>query len=157
MFMAETEKKEHKPAAGEKVFTIPLRKAFGKSMRIRSRCAVSLVKKFLKMHMKASEVKLGYHLNEKIWERGMKKPPRRVKVIAVKEETDKKTIVKAELFGYTYKDFVAKQKVERKGMKEKLMERMGPKAIKKEEEEKMVEEKKEPEKPEKIQEVKSEK
>jgi large subunit ribosomal protein L31e len=155
IFMAETKQKE--PAKGDKVFTIPLRKAFGKSMRIRARVAASLVKKFLKMHMKADEAKLGYILNEKIWERGMKKPPRRVKVVARKEEIAGKIVVKAELFGHEYKDFKMKPRSEKKGMKEKLMERMGPKAIQKEEEEKMSEGKKELEKPLHVDAVKSEK
>ena len=124
---------------GERVYTIPLRDAYQKSMRIRSRYAVDIVRNFLRTHMKSKDVRLGRNLNEAIWERGMKKPPRRVKVSAIKEGDT----VKAELFGHKYEEFKALPKKERKGMREKLMERLGPLAAKKQEEEKMAEGKEE--------------
>jgi len=128
--MAETKAKD-----GEHVFVIPLRRAFEKSMRMRSRYAAGIVRTFLKTHLKAEDVKLGKNLNEAIWERGMKKPPRRVKVTAVKEGA----LVRAELFGHKYEEFKALPKTERKGMKEKMLERLSPLAAKKEAEEKMIE------------------
>lgn len=124
---------------GERVYTIPLRDAYQKSLRMRSRYAVDIVRNFLRTHMKTKEIKLGKNLNEAIWERGMKKPPRRVKVTAVREGD----VVKAELFGHKYEEFKALPKKERKGMREKMMERLGPLAAKKQEEEKMVEGKEE--------------
>jgi len=45
-----------------------------------------------------------------------------------------------ELLGFEYKEFRAAQKTERKGMKDKLLERLGPKALQKAEEEKMADE-----------------
>ena len=120
---------------GERVYTIPLRKAYEKSLRVRSKRAVGIVRSFLKTHMKTSEVLLGKNLNEAIWERGMKKPPRKEKVSAIKEGN----VVKAELFGHKYEDFKAIPKKERKGMREKMMERLSPLAAKKEAEEKMIE------------------
>ena len=120
---------------GERIYTIPLRGAYEKSMRIRSRYAVDIVRSFLKTHMKTGEVLIGKNLNEAIWERGMKKPPRRVKVSAIKEGD----VVKAELFGHKYEEFKAIPKKERKGMREKMMERLSPLAAKKEAEEKMIE------------------
>jgi len=126
--MAETKEIEH-------VYTIPLRKAYQKSMRIRSRYAVDIIRGFLQTHLKAEEIKLGKHLNEAVWERGMKKPPRKIKVTAVKDGA----LVRAELFGHKYEEFKAMPKKERKGMKEKMLERLGPLAAKKQEEEKMIE------------------
>lgn len=120
---------------GERVYTIPFRKAYTKSMRIRSRYAMYIVRNFLKTHMKTDKVLIGKNLNEAVWERGMKKPPRRVKVSAVKEGN----VVKVELFGHKYEEFKAVPKKERKGLKEKMLERLGPLATKKQEEEKMVE------------------
>ena len=52
--------------------------------------------------------------------------------------------------GFEYKEFKTIAKKEKKGMREKLLGRLGPKALKKEEEEKMIKEKLKPEKPEKI-------
>ena len=139
------------PKETEKVFTIPLRKAYEKSQRIRSPYAVRLIKDYVKTHTKAEEVKIGKYLNSQIWERGIKKPPRKIKVTVTKDGTT----AKAELFGHKYEEFKALPKTEKKGTKEKLLERLGPKAAKKQEEEQKIEGTKEPEKAEKIEQPKS--
>ena len=132
-------KTEVKLAANEKVFNIPLKEAHKKSERKRTRYAVTIVRNFLKKSMKVEEVKLGRRLNEKIWERSMKHPPRNVRVKAVKDGN----VVKAELFGYDYQEFKAVEKTEKQGMKEKLMSRIGAKSQAKEELEKKIEGKEE--------------
>ena len=119
----------------EKIFTIPLREAYKKAEVKRVPYAARLVRSYLETHMKAEDVKMGKHLNEVLWGRGITKPPRRVRVKAFKEDG----VVKAELMGFDYVDFKAQPKKERKDMKEKLLERLGPKAMKKEEEEKKIE------------------
>lgn len=119
----------------EKIFTIPLRDAYRKAHNKRVPYAARLVRSYLKTHTKAETVKLGKHLNEKLWSRSISKPPRRIRVKAVKEGD----VVKAELMGFDYVDFKVQPKKERKDMKERLLERMGPKALKKEEEEKKIE------------------
>ena len=120
---------------GEKIFTIPLREAYKKAEENRVPYAARLVRSYLKTHMKADEVKLGSKLNEELWGRSISRPPRKIRVKAFMEDG----IVKAELMGHDYVDFKAKPKQERKDMKEKLMERLGPKALKKEEEDKKIE------------------
>ena len=157
--MAETKttkpKAEVKLAANEKVFNIPLKEAHKKSERKRTRYSVTIVRNFLKKSMSAEEVKIGNKLNEKLWERSMKHPPRNVRVKAIKDGN----VVKAELFGYDYQDFKAKEKTEKQGMKEKLMSRMGAKSQAKEELEKKIEgkeEKKEKKTEEKVKEEKEE-
>ena len=92
--------------------------------------------------MKADNVKLGSKLNDALWTRSISKPPRSVRVKAFLDGD----VVKAELMGHTYMDFKAKPKKEKKDMKEKLLERMGPKALKNEEEDKKIEGGKTPEK-----------
>ncbi len=119
----------------EKIYTIPLRKAYRKAKNRRVPYATRLVRTYLETHMKAGTVKLGSKLNDQLWERSIGKPPRRVRVKAVMEGN----VVKAELMGHDYVDFKAKPKTERKDAKEKLMERLGPKAAKKESEEKKIE------------------
>jgi large subunit ribosomal protein L31e len=82
----------------ERTYNIPLRKEYLKVPRWkRTKKAVSAVKQFLQKHMKAEEVKLGKHLNEKLWKHGIKNPPHHIKIITIK---DGKGIVKAELFGH---------------------------------------------------------
>lgn len=120
--------------AEERIYTIPLREAFKKARNKRVPYAMKIIRSYLLTHMKADEVKIGSKLNEEIWSRSVGKPPRRVRIKAVKEGNN----VKAELIGFEYVDFKAKPKAERKDMKEKLMERLGPKALKNEEEDKKI-------------------
>ncbi|MBS3152811.1 50S ribosomal protein L31e [Candidatus Woesearchaeota archaeon] len=71
----------------EKIFTIGLRKEFLKKPKYRrAKKAVTAVKEFIMQHLKVKEVKIGPHLNLKIWERGKRNPPSKVKVKATVEE-----------------------------------------------------------------------
>ncbi|RZN69392.1 MAG: 50S ribosomal protein L31e [Candidatus Methanolliviera hydrocarbonicum] len=73
----------------ERIYTIPLRKAFLKAPRWkRSNKAIKEVRKFLARHMKTSEEKvyLDASINEKIWERGSQKPPSKIRVRTIKSE-----------------------------------------------------------------------
>ena len=71
----------------ERNYVIPLRKAVIKTARWRrAKKAISTIRSFMKRHMKAETVKIGKELNEVIWERGGKKVPPRVNVLAIKEE-----------------------------------------------------------------------
>lgn len=79
----------------EKIFTIPLREAFEKERTHRAKIASEIVKEFLMKHMKSENVKIGKSINENVWSRGIQKPPRRVRVHALKEGD----IVYAELLG----------------------------------------------------------
>lgn len=81
----------------ERSYTIPLRREFLKVPRYkRAKKATAAVKQFLAKHMKSEDVKVGTSINEKVWENGMRNPPSKVRVQAVKDE---KGIVTAELFG----------------------------------------------------------
>lgn len=122
-------------AGKEIVYTIPLRKAFRKARKKRGPYAIKLIEGYLRTHTKSPSIKIGSKLNEAVWARGIQKPPRRVRVKAVVDAG----ITKAELMGFDYKDFKAAEKTERKGAKEKLLERLGPKALQKEKEEKIAE------------------
>ena len=116
----------------ERVYNVPLRKEWLKAPPYkRAKKAVAAVRQFLMRHMKGDQVKLGSHLNEALWERGIKKPPHHVKVTAIKDDDG---IVRAELFGLAVE---APKKEEKKGalegLKEKLTggKRMKPAAEKK--------------------------
>ena len=68
-------------------YVIPLRR---KSSTVpkwrRSKKAMSVLKDFVKKHMKADIVIIGNELNEKIWENGIKNPPGKVSVVTLKKE-----------------------------------------------------------------------
>ncbi|WP_088334819.1 MULTISPECIES: 50S ribosomal protein L31e [unclassified Methanopyrus] len=68
----------------ERVYTVPLRDAKKAPLKKRAPRAVKALRQFIERHMKAEEVKIGNDVNEKIWERGIKKPPSKIRVRAVK-------------------------------------------------------------------------
>jgi hypothetical protein len=76
--------------------------------------------------MKSEDVRLGQHVNEYLWSRGIKNPPPRVKVRAVK---DSEGVVRAELEGKPFKESVRPTlKEEKPGtLKERLTGRLGRK------------------------------
>ncbi|MEM3030953.1 MAG: 50S ribosomal protein L31e [Candidatus Micrarchaeia archaeon] len=76
----------------ERIYTIPLRKAFAKSGVGRGRRAVALVRTFLSRHLKAARVLIEGGLNRLLLARGLKKPPRRIRVLA---RRDKEGVVRA--------------------------------------------------------------
>ncbi len=61
----------------------------------RSKKAVSVLREFIKKHMKTDEVILCSELNEHIWANGSKNPPGKVSVIALKTKigNNEKTLV----------------------------------------------------------------
>ncbi len=77
-----------------RIYTIPLKRAYYSPRHRRAKKAVSLVREFILRHMKAEKVIISQHLNEKIWSRGIQKPPRRIRVKAVK---DSEGVVKVDL------------------------------------------------------------
>lgn len=82
----------------ERQYIIPLRKEWLKVPRYkRAKKGIRAIKEFMARHMKAEmdDVKLGRWLNEAVWARGIKNPPHKIKVKAVKDD---KNIVMVELF-----------------------------------------------------------
>ena len=68
----------------ERQYTIPLRIVLRVPRWRRAARAIRFVRAFIARHMKAEEVKIDPKVSEYIWSRGAKKPPRRVKVKAIK-------------------------------------------------------------------------
>ena len=125
----------------EKRFVIPLRKEFAKAPRYkRAKKAVSTVRQFIAKHLKVNSVKIGQNLNDKLWERGSKKPPLKVEVHSVKEDD----YARVELTGFDFE-----QKVEKAAKKEevkkavKLEDKVGQESKEELAQEGKVEEKKE--------------
>jgi ribosomal protein L31E len=80
-----------------RIYNIPLRKAGLKTQRHkRANKAVSTVRDFVIKNSKSSDVKIGKHLNLKLWANGIKNVPNRIKVDAIKDD---KGTVTVELFG----------------------------------------------------------
>lgn len=71
----------------EKIYTIPLGKAYDYIRTKRARRAVVIVQQFVARHSKVvpDGVRLSNALNSALWKRGIQKPPRKIKIKVVKE------------------------------------------------------------------------
>jgi len=84
-------KTENKTENLEREYTIPLRKEWMKVPRYRkTNKAVKAVKEFLVRHMKIrdrdlNKIKVDRYVNELLWMRGVKNPPSKIKIKAIKE------------------------------------------------------------------------
>lgn len=85
-------REEEVEVAEERVYVINLRKVLITPRKKRAPRAVRLLKQFIKRHMKAEEVSISNEVNEEIWARGIEKPPRKLKVRAVKDKDGKVTL-----------------------------------------------------------------
>ena len=70
----------------EQIYVIPLRDVKRAPRWKRSQRAVKEIRAYLEKHLKSDNVKIDQDLNEKLWERGSQKPPRKVRVRAMKFE-----------------------------------------------------------------------
>lgn len=82
----------------ERVVTVPLRDAKAEAKHKRAKKAMKLVREHLAQHFKVDEddVRLDSSINERVWERGSKKPPSKIRVRAARFEEDGEGIVEAE-------------------------------------------------------------
>jgi large subunit ribosomal protein L31e len=74
----------------ERIYTIPLRHAWVVTPRgKRAPRVVRDVRDFVARHMKAEEVAMSNEVNAVLWARGINKPPRKIKIRAVKDKEGK--------------------------------------------------------------------
>jgi len=89
-------KEEEEEIVEEKIYTIPLGRAWVSPRKKRAPRAVNLVKSFVQRHMKPEVLVVSNEVNEKIWGRGIEKPPRKIRVRAVKDKEGTVTLHLAE-------------------------------------------------------------
>lgn len=111
----EAEAKEEKPKkkkkeeefVEERIYTIPLQRALVRPPKKRSPRAMQLVKAFVVKHMKLEtktseeeeelpQLVISKEVNEKIWSKGIEKPPRKIRVRAAKDKDGNVTVFLAE-------------------------------------------------------------
>ncbi|MCK4434256.1 50S ribosomal protein L31e [Candidatus Bathyarchaeota archaeon] len=92
----------------ERIYTIPLGKAWIAKTRKRAPRAIKIIKVFVNRHMKLkaqteleeeeepNRLIISNEVNEKIWRRGIEKPPRRVRIRAAKDKDGNVTVYLAE-------------------------------------------------------------
>jgi large subunit ribosomal protein L31e len=105
----EEKKKPEEEIVEERIYTIPLSRAWIAPRKKRAPRAVRIVKSFIQKHMKI-EAKLATaeeeeevgrlvvsdEVNRKLWSRGIEKPPRNIRVRAVKDKEGVVTLYLAE-------------------------------------------------------------
>jgi len=108
----EAEKREKAPEeeeiVEERVYTIPLRRAWISPRKKRAPRAVHIVRSFIQRHMKIEtggkgeeeeeegRLVISNEVNERLWSRGIEKPPRNIRVRAVKDKEGVVTLYLAE-------------------------------------------------------------
>ena len=74
------------PEEFDRIYTVPLGRAWIYPKQRRSKRAVSILREFAMRHGKTEQIKISEEVSEKIWERGIRHPPRRIKVRLVKDK-----------------------------------------------------------------------
>lgn len=85
--------KERSGGISERIYTIPLRAVKKAPRWKRSNRAIRLILEYLERHTKSDRIVLDSGINVKVWERGSKKPPSKIRV----RVTEEKDAIKAEL------------------------------------------------------------
>lgn len=80
----------------ERIYTIPLRRAWISPRKKRTPRAVRLVKAFIQRHMKPDALVMSNEVNERLWRRSIQKPPRKIRVRAVRDKEGTVTLYLAE-------------------------------------------------------------
>jgi len=83
-------------AAEERIYTVPLGRAWIVPRHRRTEKAVTVLKAFVKRHMKSTGIVIDPTVNEALWERGIRTPPRRIRVKLSKDDEGVVTVKLAE-------------------------------------------------------------
>ncbi len=103
-------KKEEEEIVEERIYTVPLSKAWIMPPRKRAPRAMRILRSFVLKHMKLEAKKeteeeeeeeiaqlvISNEVNEKVWSRGIEKPPRKVRIRAAKDKEGNVTVYLAE-------------------------------------------------------------
>ncbi len=69
----------------ERIYVVPLAKEYMKAPNWnRTKRAVKALRKFVSRHMKPEAIYLSQEVNERLWENGIKNPPRKIRVRVTK-------------------------------------------------------------------------
>ncbi len=102
-------KKAEEEIVEERTYTVPLSRALNRPPKKRAPRAMQLLKAFIIKHMKLEmkvpeeeeeeelpQLIISQEVNEKIWDRGIEKPPRKIRVRAAKDKDGNVTVYLAE-------------------------------------------------------------
>ena len=95
----EAEKEEEEEGiVEERIYNVPLSKAWIGPRNKRAPRAIRILRSFIMRHMKIDEdsLKISNEVNEYVWIRGIQKPPRKIRIRAVKDDEGIVTVRLAE-------------------------------------------------------------
>ena len=106
----EKKREEEEEIVEERIYTVPLGKALIRPPRKRSPRAMRMLRSFIIKHMKIAAKKpeegeeeeepptltISNEVNEKLWARGIEKPPRKIRIRAAKDKDGNVTVYLAE-------------------------------------------------------------
>jgi len=70
----------------ERVYTINLGKVLLSPDNRRAKRAINMIKEFASHHMKTEQIKIEEELSHRIWKRGIRSPPRKIRVLMTKTD-----------------------------------------------------------------------
>ena len=70
----------------ERVYTINLGKVLLSPNNIRAKRAINMIREFARRHMKTEDIKIDEDVAHSIWLRGIKHPPRKIRVLMTKTD-----------------------------------------------------------------------
>lgn len=80
----EEEKPPEEEIIDERIYVIPLAKARRGPRNKWAKKAIRYLREFMERHFKPESLVISQEVNEKIWSRGIQKPPRKIKIRATK-------------------------------------------------------------------------
>jgi len=80
----------------DRIYVVPLGKAWVSPRKKRAPKAIRVLRAFISRHMKTDSLIIDEAINEKIWDRGIEKPPRKIRVRAIKNREGVVTLRLAE-------------------------------------------------------------
>jgi large subunit ribosomal protein L31e len=104
----EKKKKEEEEIVEERIYTIPLGKAWVRPPKKRAPRVMHMIRAFITKHMKLAirveeeeekelpKLVISKEVNEKVWSRGIQQPPRKIRVRAAKDKEGNVTVYLAE-------------------------------------------------------------
>ncbi len=132
--MAEKSQGKEKGGSIERVYTIPLRSEWLKKPRAkRGKKSINTIRLFLSKHTHTNDIKISQRLNERIWERGIKKPPAKVKVMVKESDGIVTAYLPEEALSIKKEETKKKEPEEEKPAKEKPKEEGEGKPVEKKE------------------------
>ena len=72
----------------ERIYTINLGKVLLSPNNQRAKRAINMIREFAMRHMKSEKVKIEEDVSHLVWERGIRHPPRKIRVKLTKDDDD---------------------------------------------------------------------